>query len=208
MTIIEMINQCRPGVAFKNELLVLLRRLVLIQGQDVSTPCWVYPDGRSGRGVDKFGGKYGIIRFSGKQEYVHRILYRCIVGDIEKGFELDHLCKRRSCANPFHLEPVTHQENCMRGARKSSVKNCPSGHPYSGDNLYVKPDGRRVCRICRRNQKRMKRILKKEAHERTQSRTAGDPPTSQSGQDHYDGSERQKPQALGEEATERGSGVP
>lgn len=28
--------------------------------------------------------------------------------------------------------------------------HCPQGHPYSGDNLYVHPDGRhRACRTCR-----------------------------------------------------------
>lgn len=26
--------------------------------------------------------------------------------------------------------------------------HCPFGHPYNGDNLYIKPDGARACRIC------------------------------------------------------------
>lgn len=27
--------------------------------------------------------------------------------------------------------------------------HCPKGHPYSGDNLYVRPNGKRECRQCR-----------------------------------------------------------
>lgn len=28
--------------------------------------------------------------------------------------------------------------------------HCPQGHPYDGDNLYISPQGQRVCRICNR----------------------------------------------------------
>ena len=66
--------------------------------------------------------------------------------------ELDHLCRNVACVRPDHLELVTGLENRRRaGAAKT---HCPAGHPYAGDNLYVRrhPDGRteRRCRTCRR----------------------------------------------------------
>lgn len=32
----------------------------------------------------------------------------------------------------------------------AAVEECPSGHPYSGENLYVSPAGDRRCRECHR----------------------------------------------------------
>lgn len=88
--------------------------------------------------------------------YAHRRAYEALVGPIPEGLQIDHLCRVRCCVNPAHLEPVTARENTLRGesisvryARRSA---CPNGHPYSGDNLYVKPDGSRACRACRREQ--------------------------------------------------------
>ena len=41
-----------------------------------------------------------------------------------------------------------------KGYRNKIKTHCPSGHPYDGDNLYVRPkDGARICRACvRRHQ--------------------------------------------------------
>ena len=70
--------------------------------------------------------------------------------------ELDHLCRNVHCVRPDHLELVTGAENRRR---QQAVKtHCPSGHPYSGDNLYERrlADGRveRRCRACRRHSMR------------------------------------------------------
>lgn len=35
-------------------------------------------------------------------------------GALPDGFELDHICRNRSCVNPSHLELVTHSENIRR----------------------------------------------------------------------------------------------
>lgn len=43
--------------------------------------------------------------------------------------------------------------NGRRGPRKLK-EVCKHGHPLSGDNLYVKPDGRRECRECHRQHAR------------------------------------------------------
>jgi hypothetical protein len=48
------------------------------------------------------------------KQYAHRWAYEYMVGEIPAGLELDHLCRRRNCVNPFHLDPVTHAENHRR----------------------------------------------------------------------------------------------
>jgi hypothetical protein len=88
---------------------------------------------------------------------VHRIVYQQVNGFIEDDLELDHLCRNTACANPAHLEPVTHQENVRRGegpallvARNAAVDRCPQDHLYDEENTYIPPGKRgRECRICR-----------------------------------------------------------
>src|SRR3954469_2333783 len=82
----------------------------------------------------------------------HRWSYEHFVGPIPYGLELDHLCRVRNCVNPAHLEPVTRAENHRRGisdevhrARFLAKTHCPSGHPYSGDNLFFSNTGARKC---------------------------------------------------------------
>jgi hypothetical protein len=44
----------------------------------------------------------------------HRFAYALLVGPIPEGLTLDHLCGRRACVRPDHLEPVTNAENLRR----------------------------------------------------------------------------------------------
>lgn len=85
----------------------------------------------------------------------HRVAYLALVGPIPDGLQLDHLCRVRKCVNPDHLEPVTARENILRGygrgANEARQTRCQNGHPLSGDNLYIKPNGRRQCRQCNRD---------------------------------------------------------
>ncbi|ATS93004.1 HNH endonuclease [Mycobacterium phage Superphikiman] len=101
-------------------------------------------------GRDRDG--YGVFHL-GKSLRAHRWIYEHVVGAIPEGFVIDHLCRNRACVNPEHLEPVENRENLMRGetrARRNAEKvECPQGHPYSGDNLYVSPTGGRACKTCR-----------------------------------------------------------
>lgn len=74
---------------------------------------------------------------------------------------LDHLCRNRICCNPDHVEPVTNRENIVRGvgfaATHAAATHCPTGHPYSGENLRIRPCGRRSCRECERRRNRVAR---------------------------------------------------
>lgn len=112
--------------------------------------CYIWLEGLT-------NGGYGELRFLGLTEGAHRVAYRLAGGEIPAGHDLDHLCKVRSCINPAHLEPVTRQVNIQRSDAGAKVAadnlaktHCPHGHPYAGDNLYVRPDGCRTCRECKR----------------------------------------------------------
>ena len=87
--------------------------------------------------------------------------YRAMVGEIPGGLVLDHLCRNVLCVNPSHLEPVTNRENILRGvgitAQNAQKTQCKWGHPFSGENLFVRPDGERMCRACMRRRDREKK---------------------------------------------------
>ncbi len=105
--------------------------------------CWIYEGPRFKDGYGKApGGKL-----------VHREVYEALVGSIPPGLEIDHLCRNRACYNPLCLEPVTHAENMRRSKPWSYQKRkteCPSGHPYAGENLRIAKDGGRECVTCRK----------------------------------------------------------
>lgn len=44
----------------------------------------------------------------------------------------------------------------VRGIAKISASktHCPQGHPYSGPNLYITPQGYRICRECKNERAR------------------------------------------------------
>lgn len=70
--------------------------------------CWVW------RGFTSPDG-YGRMKVAGRCVSVHRLSYELHRGPIPPGKELDHLCRNRACANPEHLEAVSHRVNVLRG---------------------------------------------------------------------------------------------
>lgn len=98
---------------------------------------------------------YGQVWFNGKEEVVHRLMYEFFEGPVPKGLVLDHFkCDNKKCCRISHVKPVTIKENTLRGngipAMKARQTECIKGHPLSGSNLYIRPDGHRACKICKR----------------------------------------------------------
>lgn len=114
---------------------------------DPVSHCWVWE-----AGVDPDG--YGYYSEEGRRKAAHRYCYLSLVGPIPDRHGLDHLCRFRRCVNPSHLEPVTTKDNVLRGvgvaAMNAEKTHCVKGHPLSGDNLYTRGDGGRICRECNR----------------------------------------------------------
>ena len=78
---------------------------------------------------------YASFKEDGLQRRAHQYSYEKYFGRVSDGLELDHLCRNKNCANPHHLEAVTHRENILRS---NTVKNKKSGLP-----LGVKRSGKK-----------------------------------------------------------------
>lgn len=115
--------------------------------------CYVFSGPKDDGGYGRVGYKRRLVR-------VHRLLYEELVGPVPEGLELDRLCRNHACANPDHLEPVTHKENMARGLVAAvweatrQKTHCKYGHAYDDGNRYsyFSSDGQRTyrgCRICR-----------------------------------------------------------
>lgn len=122
--------------------------------------CWNWTGGQRGSG-------YGSFWNGDKSVRAHRWAYEQFVGPIPHELTLDHLCRNKLCVNPKHLEPVTLQENIMRGngmsARNARKTHCKYGHELTGSRVRIlNVNGRteRRCLICidRRNRKHRNKV--------------------------------------------------
>jgi hypothetical protein len=79
--------------------------------------CWIWTAALSDEGYGNFS-----VRGDGREHTVraHRVSYMLFFGAVNETLFLDHVfpvCKGRWCVNPYHLEPVTNEENVRRGQR-------------------------------------------------------------------------------------------
>ncbi len=131
--------------------------------------CRVWPGATNGHG-------YGKVRCPDRRRalYVHRVVLAEHLGvDVDSLDTVDHLCRNPSCANPFHLEEVTHAENCQRGtlgsvsaARAAAQTHCKNGHAFDEANTryYTTSKGYigRKCRACEAERMRKYRSSRKD----------------------------------------------
>ena len=89
------------------------------------TGCWLWEGWDSGNG-------YGKVRWEGRCEMAHRVVYRLLKAEIPENHVLDHLCRMRLCVNPDHLEPVSVGENTRRGDAVLFTKACYRFHMSQG----------------------------------------------------------------------------
>src|SRR3990167_5102948 len=118
---------------------------------DLATHCWLWiaHTDKAGYGRLQQGSRKGVVL------YAHRFAYETFIGPLPQGFEVDHLCRTRSCSNPEHLQAVLHSLNVLRGQAPNVLLHhrgtCKNGRPASTTNVYNhKSTGRIVyCRLCR-----------------------------------------------------------
>ena len=148
----------------------------LTAGSEVVGDCWIF----TANGADRAG--YVRTHYEGRDQYVHRIAYRALIGPVEG--TVDHqchneaaaaglcdgsACAHRRCWNPAHLIDRSQGDNTLasptsvagRNARKTHCKN---GHEFTPENTDVLTQTirgrlytRRRCRQCRRDRGELSR---------------------------------------------------
>ena len=108
---------------------------------------------------------YGAFRLNGAMRGAHTIAAVYRHGPIPVGHVVDHLCRVRSCVNPWHLDVVTIAENTRRGMSPNAVAHrenrcVKAGHPLTPENTVLRRDGRRRCRTCYNDWQRARYAVK------------------------------------------------
>jgi hypothetical protein len=113
------------------------RRKSAVEYVEQPNGCWLWQ-----RSLDSSG--YGKRRHAGHLIGAHVYYFEQAHGAVPKGLVLDHLCRNRACVNPAHLEPVTHAENCRRGAKAklspghaTFIKRSPEEHRTLAERFGV-----------------------------------------------------------------------
>lgn len=115
--------------------------------------CWEWQGKRT-------KGGYANIKFRGRWEMVHRIIYAWAVQPLprrisgQKTPQLDHMaCDNPPCCNPVDLKLVTPRENNLRSLTAAGAVNSRKTHCSKGHLLPTEPSGKgtygRYCFQCR-----------------------------------------------------------
>lgn len=118
-----------------------------------NTGCWLWDGATTPQGSGKFTiGPRGAKRWL----IAHRVVHVNVIGPLGPDDESFQSCRQPRCVNPAHLRGYYKLDNPAR-ANDLPVKNrvkaeCPAGHPFHGENLYIDPRGARGCKTCRRQQ--------------------------------------------------------
>ena len=115
--------------------------------------CWIWKGWINANG-------YGAFRHPGLiplNTNAHRRFYEHLVGPIPPGLVVDHLCKKRSCVNPDHMDVVTRAINTSRSSSPNVVAgrngHCAKGHLFTPGSTQ-KSRKWRTCKICQREWRR------------------------------------------------------
>lgn len=126
-----------------------LGRLMKFVEPVTESGCWIWTGCLMPHG-------YGQCRQNGKAMLAHRAMYLLVRGSLPpKGIDLDHLCRVRCCVNPDHLEPVTRQENLLRGAGSKLLgkDKCFRGHALAENLFFAGSKNTPRCRACDRERR-------------------------------------------------------
>lgn len=77
--------------------------------------CWLWTGALNGKGYALWYPSPKVAHLLANQsQRAHRIAYQLLVGPIDNGLHLDHVCRVKHCVNPAHMEPCTQTENTIR----------------------------------------------------------------------------------------------
>jgi hypothetical protein len=112
-------------------------------------PCWLW------LGNIQMTTGYGRVSYQGTVMQAHVLSYKLHYGEAPTddlaNRQRDHLCRRRCCVNPNHLEEVSRRENIACGdsppAHNARKEVCEKGHEMTGNrmNRGIKT---RYCLVC------------------------------------------------------------
>ena len=109
-------------------------------------PCWDWTGA-----IEKIG-RYAQFSINGCKYKGHRLSFSWFREPIPEGLVLDHLCRRRHCVNPNHLEIVTIGETIP--VKLAERTHCKEMHEFTPENTGLKHerDGiyYRTCKECHR----------------------------------------------------------
>ena len=126
--------------------------------------CWIWEGSLDTKGYGQIGLNYKVVK-------AHQFMIRYILGNkISEGFCIDHICRVRNCVNPEHLQIVSFRENTLIGFGPAAIakrrNTCARGHAYTQETTRIdhtkSGNSFRVCRLCDRNNSRLKRLRRKE----------------------------------------------
>ncbi|MGI8881012.1 MAG: HNH endonuclease signature motif containing protein [Jatrophihabitans sp.] len=98
---------------------------------DVASPdeCWQW--------LGSIYNRYGSLYWIDSPQLAHRVMWLVTHGPIPTGLVVDHLCERKSCVSPYHLEPVTDAENkARRGVRRPADRRRLATIPEFTSSAY------------------------------------------------------------------------
>lgn len=98
---------------------------------------------------------YGLVNRLGQTLKSHRVAFELEFGPTS--LHVLHKCDVRNCVRPDHLFAGTNRDNVYDALAKGrrhgvplDATACTRGHAYTPETTYWKPDGRRSCKVCKR----------------------------------------------------------
>lgn len=74
------------------------------QGNTITTQCWKWIGDISSWG-------YGELKYNGEKRHAHVLAYIWLVGELQRGQLVRHLCHNKNCVNPEHLAAGDRKDN-------------------------------------------------------------------------------------------------
>lgn len=110
--------------------------------EDPDTGCWIWLGE-----IDKKG--YGRFSIGGRRVQAHIYLWTEKNGPLPPSIQLDHMCRRRACVRPEHMDPVSGSENVKRtfARYRRALEYCPALHRLD-ETGKATPEGGVVCKLC------------------------------------------------------------